>query len=398
MLRNPAYKGVLNFNRRTNSKWHRFLGGVNGRSVERQDEGLEKRDKADWIIVENAWPALVDADTFDKVQARLDQVRKEHLHVTGQSVRQGYLLTGGILRCGICGGNLIGQTEKLKKANGSIRLWKRYICGTHHKGNVDQCPQRYGVPVDVVEEKVWSYIQRDLWHLQGDAALCRQVEAELAKACGTKADARKALQTRLSDLDGQIGKLTTHLSVLDVQTATTLGLYVKAKTLADERQQVQARLAECDQAAPEMPSPAEIAQRAAKELANVRALLESGSLEQKRELVRAYVKGMKVDPMAKEVELSIMPALFSWIGTGGWRSGGSILPRVPQCGIVGNWAAWNRICGCWAMEERMVRDAVTTKHEGMKRTKTHEEVLPRSVAGGVRDAVITKHEATKLTK
>ena len=159
-------------------------------------------------------------------------------------MRQGYLLTGGILHCGICGGNLIGQTEKLKKADGSIRLWKRYICGTHHKGNVDQCPQRYGVPVDVVEEKVWSYIQRDLWHLQGDAALCRQVEAELAKACGTKADARKALQTRLSDLDGQIGKLTTHLSVLDVQTATTLGLYVKAKTLADERQQVQARLAE----------------------------------------------------------------------------------------------------------------------------------------------------------
>jgi hypothetical protein len=43
ILRNPAYKGPLMFNRRTKSKWHRFIGGANGRSTERHDEGFEKR-------------------------------------------------------------------------------------------------------------------------------------------------------------------------------------------------------------------------------------------------------------------------------------------------------------------------------------------------------------------
>jgi len=40
------------------------------------------------------------------------------------------------------------------------------------------------------------------------------------------------------------------------------------------------------------------------------------SLEEKRELVRQYVKGAIVDPNGQTVELSVMPALFSWIGIG----------------------------------------------------------------------------------
>ena len=46
-------------------------------------------------------------------------------------------------------------------------------------------------------------------------------------------------------------------------------------------------------------------------------LLASGSLEEKRLLVRTYVKDMKVDPNAREIEVRFMPALFSRIATGG---------------------------------------------------------------------------------
>jgi hypothetical protein len=314
ILRNPAYKGVLMFNRCTVSKWHRY---TQGRSVERHDEGEEKRDRADWVVVEDAWPALVDASLFDRVQAKLAQVQKENWHVTGQSVRQGYLLTGGTLKCGICGGNLIGQTEKIKRANGTIHRRRTYICGVHHKGQVDQCPQRYFVPVDAVEPKVWEYIKADLSHLKGDEPLQAYLQEELAKVCGGKADAREGLQNRLSDLDGQIAKLTTHLAMMDVQTATTLGLYAKAKVLAEERQRVQGQVDELADEVPEMPSSKEMARLAAEGLANLDRLLESGSLEEKRELVRTYVKGIKVDPKAQELEISVLPALFSCIATGG---------------------------------------------------------------------------------
>lgn len=314
ILRNPAYKGVLMFNRSTCSKWHRYM---KGRSVERQDEGEEKRDKADWIVVENAWPALVDATVFDQVQEKLAKVQKESTYVTGQSVRQGYLLTGGTLKCGICGGNLIGQTQKEKRVDGSVHRRKRYICGVHHKGQIEQCPQRYHLPVEVVEGPVWQYLKQDLQQLQGNQRVYAYVQEELAKLCGGKADAQKALQARLSDLDSQIAKLTSHLSVMDVQTATLMGLYAKAKTLTEERQQVQDQLTQLAGEVPEMPSTQEIARKADEALAKLDTLLASGSLEEKRELVRTYVKGIKVDPKAQILELSVMPALFSWITTGG---------------------------------------------------------------------------------
>jgi len=77
ILRNPAYKGTLYFNRCTVSKWHRYIGGT---SIERHDEGEEKRAKEDWIVVPEAWPALVDAQTFDAVQAKLAEAREANVH------------------------------------------------------------------------------------------------------------------------------------------------------------------------------------------------------------------------------------------------------------------------------------------------------------------------------
>ena len=104
---------------------------------------------------------------------------------------------------------------------------------------------------------------------------------------------------------------------MDRDTATTLGLYTKAKTLADERRDLQGQLVQLAVEVPDMPSTKEIARRASEQLTRLDKLLESGSLEEKRELVRTYVKRAKIDPKAQTVELSVIPALFSWIGTGG---------------------------------------------------------------------------------
>ncbi len=104
--------------------------------------------------------------------------------------------------------------------------------------------------------------------------------------------------------------------MLDSQTDSRLGLYAKAKKLADQHQQVQAQLAAVAQEVPELPSMEEIANRADAELASLAKLVECGSLEDKHQLVRLYVKGIKVDPKAQRLELTVPPALSNWIGTG----------------------------------------------------------------------------------
>jgi DNA invertase Pin-like site-specific DNA recombinase len=312
ILRNCAYKGTLAFNRCTISKWHRYSKGT---SVERQSESYEDRPKDDWIVVENAWPALIDSDTFEKVQRKLAKASAEHSHVTGRRIRGNYLLSN-TLTCDICGGAITGQTSTHRLRNGTKIKTRYYVCATHHKGDYSACPKRFNVKADIVEEKVLKVIQNDLEHLKEDRQLHTYVEEELKKLCGNQIDARKGLHSRLSELDTQISKLTTHLSVLDAQTAATLGLYAKAKTLAEERQKVESELQATTAVIPDLPTPKEIAQRANEELSHLATLMATGTLEERRELIRTYVKAGKVDPKSQEIELTFAPALFSRIATG----------------------------------------------------------------------------------
>jgi hypothetical protein len=314
MLRNPAYKGVSVFNRRTNSKWHRFIGG---RSIERQNEGRENRSQDDWIVIENAWPALVGPETFEKVQQRLKERGERHKKVTGRRVNTNYFLSG-TLTCGHCGGPLVGHASNWKRRGEMIHL-RNYVCSIHHKGDNDKCPERCAVPADVVEQNVLRLIQEDLQHLKGDKELQKYVQEEIEKLCGSQMQSKRGLQARLTDIDSQISKLTTHLSVMDVQTATMLGLYAKAKILSDERQRVQRELEAMSAALPELPSANEIARKADEQLTHMESLFESGTLEEKQEFVRTYVKAGKADPKAKVIELTFMPSLFNTIGPLGNR-------------------------------------------------------------------------------
>jgi len=313
ILRNCAYKGTLAFNRCTVSKWHRYTGGT---SIERQSESYEERPKDDWITVENAWPALIDADTFEKVQVKLTEGGIRRNSCTGRRLHGNYLLSN-TLTCGICGGPLTGQTSThTRKDKGKVKT-RYYLCATHHKGDYVACPKRFTVKADIVEQQVIRLVQEDLQHLKNDRQLHSYIQDELKKLCGHQTDTRKQLQVRLSEIDTQISKLTTHLSILDAQTATTLGLYTKAKSLSDERQQVRAELQTIAADMPELPSAKEIAQKADEELSHLNTLMATGTLEERRELIRNYVKGAKVDPNVEEIEVSLVPALFSRIATGG---------------------------------------------------------------------------------
>ena len=178
ILENRAYLGECIYNRRTESKWNRY---ELGRSVERQDEGIEHRPESDWIVTPDAWPALIERDAFDRVQQRRGQSKQENRHTTGSATKAGYLLTGRI-SCGVCGGRLTGQTKTSgKKSNGSRVRKRYYVCSTHHNGHHDRCPNRYSVPADVVEQYILALIREDLAKLRDDDKLHEYIEQELLR-------------------------------------------------------------------------------------------------------------------------------------------------------------------------------------------------------------------------
>ena len=184
MLENPAYAGRCVYNRRTLSKWHRFEEGA---SVERRDEGVEKRSPEDWIVCEDAWPALIDAETFAAVQARRKLSREGKLpHYRGNAMKSEYLLSG-LMKCGVCGGKMTGNTQKSSKGYKT----RYYMCIRRQAGYHDECPKRYQVPAKLVEEHILANIRDDLGSVRDDQELHRQVEEQLGRLRSGTSDARE---------------------------------------------------------------------------------------------------------------------------------------------------------------------------------------------------------------
>ena len=220
ILENRAYLGQLVYNKRTESKWHRY---VNGQSVERLDEGLEKRSEGDLIITDDAWEPLIDQATFDKVQERRQESKAKNTHYRGNAMRSQYLLSG-LFYCGVCGGKMTGSTTK----SGKGYKTRYYVCSCHSSGQKDRCPKRYSVPAQVVEDHVTTLIRSDLEKLKGDKKLADLVQQELEKLFGRNTDAQDQLQRRVAELDQKLANLRQHLIELDAETAKALGIYDQA--------------------------------------------------------------------------------------------------------------------------------------------------------------------------
>ncbi len=303
ILENQAYLGRCVYNQRTLSKWHRYRDGS---SVERHDEGVEKRDASDWITCDDAWPALIDTDTFEQVQQRRKASRERNTHRRGPAMRSEYLLTG-LFVCGVCGGKMTGQTW----TSGKGYKTRYYVCGKHSSGHKHLCPKRYTVPAKLVEDHIATLIRIDLVKLRDDEQLHQYVARELERLTGGRTDARDQLRRRLAQLDQKAATLRDHLLALDAATAKGLGLYDEAQAVGAERVQVEAELSGLPASMPSLPPAQVIRERAAAEFDRLEQVLSSASVEEKRELIACYVQQIKAEPDRHTVQISLYPTLLS---------------------------------------------------------------------------------------
>ncbi len=303
MLENPAYRGRCVYNRRTLSKWHKYS---NGASVERHEESVEKRGEKDWIVCEDAWPAIIDGATFDEVQRKRAESREKYAsHYRGNAMKAAYLLTGRIF-CGVCGGRLTGHTVSNQKG---IKT-RYYTCSRHQQGHKVECPKRYTVPAERVESHILGLIRDDLLRLRDDHKLQEYVEAELLRLDGHQGDTREQLQRQLAGLDQQLARLRDHLSAMKPETAESLGLYRDADEVAGQRAKVEADLHDCsDNSA--LPPLGQLRAKITAEFDAVESLMASGTVEERRSLIACYVKDIQADPDTSTVRIGLYPTLLS---------------------------------------------------------------------------------------
>ena len=232
------------------------------------------------IRVENAWPTIIDRDTFERAHALLKERAPVSLHP--KRVASRYLLSG-LARCGHCGKALVGQDAK----SGQFTY---YVCGTLLKKGAGSCPTRYlnshqfeGLVVDKIKEHVLT--TENLTRL---VHIVNEDMDSLAVGC------RQRLETvidQIADVDCRLEKLYDALETGKVELAD---LAPRIQQLRQRREQLHAARWESEQQLSDRRVELADAETVAQCVAGLRDLLNESSLAERKAFIRSFVKEVRV--------------------------------------------------------------------------------------------------------
>ncbi|MFH2056221.1 MAG: recombinase family protein [bacterium] len=141
-LRNSKYVGDWT--------WNKTKGNRKRKTGKRT---FVDRPKEEWVVTERSELAIVDKGIWDAVQRRID-ARGHENKCECRGPRRKYLLSG-LLRCGICGANLIVSTVK---PDGEIE----YRCSFNWQRGAIACPNNLRVRGSEVEGQVIDALRNQL--------------------------------------------------------------------------------------------------------------------------------------------------------------------------------------------------------------------------------------------
>lgn len=183
ILKSPVYRGDYVWGRTMSGRYHGRAGAEI--ITRRPGQGLIQNDP---IVHENALPAIVDRDLFDRVQALLLERRKATRRPA--SIRP----LSGLLTCGRCG--------KPMHADG-----RHYKCSSVSEGDRGvRCTTRR-VPADHLLDAVTAGLQKNLLapaRLRAVKAKLERIVAAQRQECTTVDTA--AIERQIADLERQVAE------------------------------------------------------------------------------------------------------------------------------------------------------------------------------------------------
>jgi site-specific DNA recombinase len=242
------------------------------------------------VRTENACPAIVDPATFRHVQSLLGQ--RSFVRIHPRRVSSQYLLSG-LARCGHCGKALIGLEAKSGK-------FSYYVCGTLTKKGAGSCPSRY-LNAKKVEGLVIDKIKKRVLTASNLTKLVKLVTEELNTNLETYRVELSTIDSAIIDVSSRLGRLYDAIETgkisFDDLTPRIRELRGRQEKLHERKEELNTLL--IDQKA-EVATQQEVAECAA----DLRNLLEEGSLVERKAFIRSFVNEVKVT--GKEVLVDYM--------------------------------------------------------------------------------------------
>ena len=232
------------------------------------------------IRVEDACPVIVDREILQQVRSLLGQRAFQRIHPRRASSQ--YLLSG-LARCGHCGKALTGLEAKSGK-------FSYYVCGTLTKKGAGSCPSRY-LNTAKLENLVVDKIREHILTPENLTTLAQLVSEELNSNS-------EVYLTEMQTIDNEIVDATRRLERLyDAIETGKIGLDDVAPRIRELRgrcdkigvRKEELRMLLATQT-PEVPAPEEVAEYAA----DLRNILQGGSLTEKKAFIRSFVTDIRI--------------------------------------------------------------------------------------------------------
>ena len=155
-----------------------------------------KRSQADLVKVENAWPATVEKDVFDRVIAILKSRGPKIIHPR-RTVSE-YLLSG-LMKCGVCGKSMSGHSAK----SGQFLY---YRCSNATKRGAAECPGHW-IPKSKIEGFIIDKIRNCILAEDNLIELVRLTNEELGSGMEFEKDRLNTIERQIDDIESRLENL-----------------------------------------------------------------------------------------------------------------------------------------------------------------------------------------------
>jgi len=247
-----------------------------------------KRSNIQPIRIENAWPAIVDHETFLKVQAILKSRAPKIIHP--RRAVSDYLLSG-IIKCGVCGKAMSGHSAKSGK-------FFYYRCSNATKRGPSECPGHW-IPKSKIEGLVIDKIKEHILTEEHLTKLAYLVNEQMD-------DASRECQEELKLISREEDSISTRLDKLydAVETGKINldDLTPRIRELRSRQEKLLARQSELEVAMSDKRVELADMKMVKSYVIDLRHTLDEGPLTDRRAFIRSFVKEIAVTQ--QEIQLN----------------------------------------------------------------------------------------------
>lgn len=189
ILRNEKYTGVFVFNRAASK-----TGGKRNNHKSKDDHEI--------IRIPGGLPAIIDPSTFWEVQKMMDKRKRAPGAAKAKEV---YLLTG-LVRCGACGGPMIGNR---RRAGRNKDIYATYEC--NNRKRLKACNAK-SINKEYLEQYVLNELIRLIFSDEGIPILVKKLNEANKQHLERKSKELHYARQRLSEVEKKIGNIVNAIA------------------------------------------------------------------------------------------------------------------------------------------------------------------------------------------